>query len=167
MLMPDYRDFTSLNVLSFRRGTKQFLFLFFSFASVVYPFLKLQMSKVTKSAFKRSELAGRTMAGPVILKWNRLFLRVFDEKRFVRACCLGFDWSGWIALIKSEILITTGMALPVGSDKWKAPLVSQNGQYYQNAQISSFHLKLFDFRKYPTVATSTTYMVWILSRLHD
>ena len=68
MLMPDYRDFTSLNVYSFRRGTKQFLFLFFSFASVVYPFLKLQMSKVTKSAFKRSELAGRTMAGPVILK---------------------------------------------------------------------------------------------------
>ena len=32
---------------------------------------------------------------------------------FLRACYLGFDWSDWIALIKSEILITTGMALPV------------------------------------------------------
>ena len=59
MLMPDYRDFTSLNVLSFRRGTKQFLVSFFSlsFASVVYLFLKLQMSKVTKRAFQK---AGRT-----------------------------------------------------------------------------------------------------------
>ena len=27
----------------------------------------------------------------------------------------------WIALIKIEILITTGMALWVSSDKWKAP----------------------------------------------
>ena len=51
--MPDYRDLTSLKVLSFRRGTKQFLFLFFSFANVVYLFLKLQMSKVTKSAFQK------------------------------------------------------------------------------------------------------------------
>ena len=41
---------------------------------------------------------------------------------FLRTRYLGFDWSGWIVLIKSEILITTGMARPVSSDKWKAPL---------------------------------------------
>ena len=37
--------------------------------------------------------------------------------------CLGFDWSGWIVLINSEILITTERVWPVSSDKWKAPLV--------------------------------------------
>ena len=37
---------------------------------------------------------------------------------------LGFDWSGWIVLINSEILITTGRVWLVSSDKWKAPIVS-------------------------------------------
>ena len=36
---------------------------------------------------------------------------------------LGFLRSGWIVLIKSEILIMTGMVWPVSSDKWKAPCV--------------------------------------------
>ena len=40
---------------------------------------------------------------------------------FLRAYYLGFDWSGWIALIKGKILITKGMSWPVSSDKWKAP----------------------------------------------
>ena len=31
---------------------------------------------------------------------------------FLRAGFVGFDWSGWIFLIKSEILISTGMAQP-------------------------------------------------------
>ena len=39
--------------------------------------------------------------------WTKLFLVYY----------LGFDWSGWIVLIKSEILITTGMVWPVSSDK--------------------------------------------------
>ena len=30
--------------------------------------------------------------------------------------------SSWIFLIKSEIVITTGMVWPLSSDKWKAPL---------------------------------------------
>ena len=30
-------------------------------------------------------------------------------------------WLIWIALIKREIFITTGIAWPVSSDKWKAP----------------------------------------------
>ena len=42
-----------------------------------------------------------------------------------RACYLGFHWSGWIVLIKSEILIVTGLVCPVSSDKWKAPLESR------------------------------------------
>ena len=33
----------------------------------------------------------------------------------------GFDLFGRIVLIKSEILVTTGMVWPVSSDKWKAP----------------------------------------------
>ena len=44
---------------------------------------------------------------------------------------LEFDLSSWIVLIRNEILITTGMILPVSSDKWKAPLVSHiaEGRY--------------------------------------
>ena len=45
------------------------------------------------------------------------------KKDFLRAYHLGFDWSGWIALIKSTILVTKGMTWPVSSDKWKEPLV--------------------------------------------
>ena len=45
-------------------------------------------------------------------------------------------WSGWIVLIKSEILIMTGMVWPVSSDKWKAPLLpyaARNGTFSQRA----------------------------------
>ena len=53
------------------------------------------------------------------------------KNHLLRANYLGFNISGWIVLIKSEILITTGMVWPVSSDKWKAPLVSTNWlQYY-------------------------------------
>ena len=55
------------------------------------------------------------------------FFRGFLPKNYLLpAHCLGFDWSGWIVLINSEILITTGMVWPVSSDKWEAPLVSLN-----------------------------------------
>ena len=55
-----------------------------------------------------------------VSKWNGLFSEglLFH---LLRAYCLGFDWSGWIVLIKSEILITMGMVWPVSSGKWKAP----------------------------------------------
>ena len=33
----------------------------------------------------------------------------------------GFDLFGRIVLIRREILVTTGMAWRVSSDKWKAP----------------------------------------------
>ena len=58
-------------------------------------------------------------------KWSKLFPRDFDENGFLCVCYLRFDWSGWIALIKSEILITTGLAWAVIADKWKAPLDSK------------------------------------------
>ena len=46
------------------------------------------------------------------------------KNHLLRAWYLGFDWSGWIVLIKSEILVTTGMVWLVSSDKWKAPIKS-------------------------------------------
>ena len=50
------------------------------------------------------------------------FFREFLMKNdFLRAYDLAFDWSGWIALIKSKILITNGMSWLVSSDKWEAP----------------------------------------------
>ena len=55
--------------------------------------------------------------------WNRLFQEFLMKNDFrLRGCCLGFDWSSVIALIKSEILITTGMVWQVSSDKSKRPL---------------------------------------------
>ena len=50
------------------------------------------------------------------------FQEFLMKNDFLRAYYLGFDGSGWIALIKSEILITRGMACPVSSDQWQAPL---------------------------------------------
>ena len=60
-------------------------------------------------------------AGPLpdqsVSEWNRLFPRVFAEKPLLPVHYLGFDWSGWIVLIKSEIVITTGMIRLVSCDK--------------------------------------------------
>ena len=50
------------------------------------------------------------------------------KNHLLREYYLEFDWSSWLVLIKSEILITTQMILPVSSDKWKAPLVSHIGE---------------------------------------
>ena len=51
-----------------------------------------------------------------------LRLRGWLKHHLLCACYLGFDWSDWIVLIKSGILIMTGIVWPVSSDKWKAPL---------------------------------------------
>ena len=61
---------------------------------------------------KKSELMQNWPAGPLILK-NEIgfFQELLMENDFLRTWYLGFDWSDWIALpVKSEILITTGMA---------------------------------------------------------
>ena len=44
---------------------------------------------------------------------------------FLRVYYLGFDWCGWIAFIKSKTFIKTGTSWPVSSDKWKAPLLTE------------------------------------------
>ena len=68
-----------------------------------------------------TELAGRNSQ---LANEMGFFQRVLLKNHLLRAYCLGFDWSGWIVLIKSEILITTGMVWPVSSGKWKRPLVN-------------------------------------------
>ena len=85
-----------------------------------------------KDAFQRSELAGRTMAGPVILRENRLLLREFAEKPSPPAYYLGLDWSDWIVLIKSEIPNTTGMIWPGLLEAW---LVLTSVKYHGNLYI--------------------------------
>ena len=54
---------------------------------------------------------------------NDFFPRVFVETPyFLRAGYSGSDRSNWIVLIKSEILIVTGMDWPLSSDKWNGAL---------------------------------------------
>ena len=67
--------------------------------------------------FPKSELAGRTCHFENEIGFFHEFLMKND---FLRAYYLGFDWSDWIALIKSKILITEGNVLALSSDKWKA-----------------------------------------------
>ena len=54
------------------------------------------------------------MAGPVSLKMKSAFSKSF-------CYYLGFDCSGWIGLIKKEIIITTGMVWLVSFNEWKVP----------------------------------------------
>ena len=77
----------------------------------------------TKDAFLKSKLASQTLAGPVILTWmKQAFSKGFLLKiHLLRTYYLGPDWSSWIVLVKSKILITTGMTWLVSSDKWKVP----------------------------------------------
>ena len=64
-------------------------------------------------------------AGPVRKQMKSAISTVFLLKNvLLHACYLGFDWSGRIVVIKSEIIISTRMIWPVSSDKWKAPLES-------------------------------------------
>ena len=73
---------------------------------------------LSKGAFHLSELACRTSQ---LANETGFFQRVFLKNHLLRSHYLGFDWSGWIVLIKSEILITTGMVWSVSSGKWQGP----------------------------------------------
>ena len=65
------------------------------------------------------------MAALDILKMKQAFSKSFGKKtHLLRAYYLGFEWSGWIVLIDSEILITTKTVGSVSNDEWKAPLVN-------------------------------------------
>ena len=85
------------------------IFVFYSWHHILKPFKAIITDTDSKS---QNWVARRTMTGPVIsqeyLLKNRLLLH------------LGFDRSSWMVLIKREILITTGIAWPVSSDKRKA-----------------------------------------------
>ena len=72
-------------------------------------------AKETKGAFHLSELAGRTSHFDNEIGF---FQGLLLKTHLLLAHYLG---SGWIVLINSEILITTGRVRPVSSDKWKAP----------------------------------------------
>ena len=85
---------------------------------------KIVQNTLTEGVFHKSELTGRITARPVILTVKNAFFQEFLMKNHLFCeSYLGFHWSGWIVLIKSEILIMTGMVWPVSSDKWKAPCV--------------------------------------------
>ena len=69
-----------------------------------------------------SELAGRTITGPVSEQMKSAFSKGFLLKNhLLPAYYLGFDQPGWIVLFKSEILIMTRTVWPVSCDKWKVP----------------------------------------------
>ena len=106
----------------------------------------------TKGAFHLSELAGRAITGPVSKQIKSAFSKGFLVKnRLLLAYYLGFDWPGWIVLIRSEILITTGMVWPVSSDKWKAPSDS----------LSNFRFVSFYFsRSHSGIQFGTPLSIW-------
>ena len=66
-----------------------------------------------------SELAGRTIAGPVGSNNEIGFLL---KNHLLGAYYLGFDWSGWRDLIKMEIIIALGMVWRVSSAKMESAL---------------------------------------------
>ena len=60
------------------------------------------------------------------------------KSHLLRAYYLGLlNISGWIVLIKSEILITTEMVWPVSSAKWEAPLVASSPPFSRPAARAS------------------------------
>ena len=77
-------------------------------------------SILRKGAFQKSELAGWTMVGLVILTMKWAFSKSFlaeESNHLHRVSYVELNWSGWIVLIKKKIQITTGMVWPVSSDK--------------------------------------------------
>ena len=85
---------------------------------------KLMLISDEARDLKRFPFVGTGRPDQSVWNWKRLFLRVFAEKTtFFRAYYSGFNWSGWIVLIKSKILVTTERVCQICSDKWKAPLV--------------------------------------------
>ena len=78
------------------------------------------------------------------------------NNHLLRAYYLGFDRSSWIVLIKSEILITTGMVWPVRSDKWKVPYV------YASGLIVIRHLHISHNTPYSTPKIVDNLCCWFL-----
>ena len=76
---------------------------------------------------------------------------------------LGFNISGWIVLIKSEILIMTGMVWQVSSDKWKAPLESLRSKNHSPSSKYFWTAAMFPFstatRKSSTASDNDAFRV--------
>ena len=70
-----------------------------------------------KGAFQKSELASRTSHFHNEIDF---FKEIVLKYHLLRAYYLGFEWSGWIVFIKSDILVITRMVCLVSSNKWKA-----------------------------------------------
>ena len=71
---------------------------------------------------------------------------------------LGFDWSGWIVLINSEILIATGRVRPVSSDKWKLTPVVKD---FVTGWLPWTHLLVSDYQMGLFLSpTLDTWMKW-------
>ena len=98
----------------------------------VLPFIHFQifffmtyLCRLLRTVSKSQNWLARLWKDQSFWQINRLFPWVLLNKTTLSCILLilGFDWSGWIVLIKSEILIATGMVWPVSSDKQKVPLV--------------------------------------------
>ena len=59
-------------------------------------------------AFHLSELAGRTIAGPVILTMKSTFPRVLLKSHLLPAHYLGFNRSGWVREGSGRSVLTNG-----------------------------------------------------------
>ena len=90
---------------------------------------------------------------------------------------LGFDWSRWIVLINSEILITKGRVWPVSSDKWKAPWVSSDipklflfapcTEQLFTPYISIYKPKISNLSTtFEDMRPNATFLNWILCWIH-
>ena len=79
-------------------------------------------------------------------KARSFFQEFLLQNHLLRAYYFGFDISGWIVLIRSEIAITTGMVRQVSSDKWKAPLDSNFWKWHQPKSSSPAGLSLCELR---------------------
>jgi len=72
----------------------------------------------SKDTFQKAELTGRTRHFGNEIGFSQ---EVLLKKPSPLCTLFRINSSGWLVLIKSEILITMGMGWPDSSDKWKAP----------------------------------------------
>ena len=84
-----------------------------------------------------------------VWKWNRLFPKGFcGKKHLLHAYYSGFNWSGGIVLITSEVIIAMGMVWPVSSDRRRAPLNSKTGPlFFQNSTGAKTHSSFSERRQ--------------------
>ena len=106
-------------LILFRYGHHCKAYLYANLAKQVKPLIH---STLRRFPFVRTGRPDHCRTSQLANKNHLLFLELFLKNHLLRVYYLGFDWTGWIVLIKSEILFSTGMVWRVKSDKWKAPL---------------------------------------------